>query len=369
MDRRVGNGGTRGTALLLVVLLVALLAVLVVEFQREARLELRSAAYLRDSLQAHAVVRAGISVGAAVLYDDMTSSNKKDDLSELWAHTGDDEVNLFIQSFVPAALEIDDLEGRFPLGALVDNGKRQSQYLQAYKSFLAALSEHLKENLEVDADILDRADHDALAEALADWMDADDAGRYETYTDAEFEVPNAPLSSLEELYRVEGYNVVPEGYGHSFAEAILPFVDIRGLHGTGKARINVNTAEAPVLTVFDPQHISYSTALSWVEELNDSPAEGTFQLSKYPSVAGANVTTSAFVAVPVSDRFRVRVLYGTEGTRHEAEAIVVRDPKNKSVETRAWREGWLRRRWEGLEDVRRELPLDSSLPLGLGTGP
>ena len=61
----------RGAALLLVVLLVSLLAVIVVEFQREARLEIRAAANLRDALRAHAIARSGAAVASALLLADL----------------------------------------------------------------------------------------------------------------------------------------------------------------------------------------------------------------------------------------------------------------------------------------------------------
>jgi general secretion pathway protein K len=324
--------GNRGAALLLVVLLVSLLAVIVVEFQREARLEIRAAANLRDALRAHAIARSGAAVGSALLVADANGYDYREDdwtiLNDLPLPLGEITVDLHLE----------DLDGKFPLGSLVDKGQVPDKRKKAYQRFLEALNRHLKDLPDLaDADILDRADIPALVDALVDWIDENESGTYEEYFDAAYTVPNAPLASLEELYRIEGYNVVPEGYGHAIVEAILPYVDTRP-----DVEINVNTADVPVLAALHP-HIDYDKAADWFDEITDTPAEGAFRPKDYPSVQRIAFSASPFKPVTQSKRFRVQIGVDVDGVYHMAEAVMKRE--NKRVDTVEWREGWVRRAW------------------------
>lgn len=324
----------RGAALLLVVLLVALLAVMVVEFQREASMEIRAAANLRDTLQAHAFVRSGASAGSALLLADL-EDNDFDARDDLWTRAGD------YTSLLGLEVEIEDLDGKFPLGALVnDEGEVQERYVDAYRRLLEAVGRHLKEQPELeDADLLDRADLPGLVDALVDWIDGDDVGDYEAYVDSDYTVPNGRLTGPDELYRVAGYNVVPEGYSHSFAEAILPYMDTRS-----ETEINVNTADVPVLAALHPD-MDYEKAAQLYEEIGSEPSEKSFRPKDYPSVEKIAWTQSPFSLATKSERFRVRLGAEVGGVYHTAESMLLRDEKDKTVQTVEWREGWMRRHW------------------------
>jgi general secretion pathway protein K len=332
MKRSAGN---RGAALLLVVLLVSLLAVLVVEFQRRARLELRTSENLRDSLQAHSYVRSGASAAAAVLLWDL-EENQYDARTDRWYTIGELTAPLGIEA------SVDDLSGRFPLGSLVnDKGQVQEKQREAYRRLLEGISQHLKATATQDADLLENADIPELVDALVDWIDADDLGNYESYPDADYDVPNARLTSIEELRRVAGYNVKPEGYSHAIVDAILPYVDTRA-----ELEVNVNTAPVPVLYTLHDQ-LDYQTAADLYAELEEHPAEKTFVPKDYQSLSSIRVWAghSPLKTVVVSSRFRARVAIELGGVRHEAEAVLERDNDKKTVKQMEWQEGWLLPRW------------------------
>jgi len=327
--------GNRGAALLLVVLLVSLLAVLVVEFQRRARLELTTADNLRDSLQAHAYVRSGASAAGAVLLWDL-EENDYDARTDRWFTIGELTAPLGIEA------SVDDLSGRFPLGSLVNaKGEVQEKQKEAYRRLLEGINQHLKATVTQDADLLEQADIPELVDALVDWIDADDLGNYENYSDSDYDIPNAPLVSIEELRRVAGYNVTPTGYNHAIVDAILPYVDTRA-----ELDVNVNAAPVPVLYALHDQ-LDYQAAADLYLELEERPAEKTFSPKDYESLSGIRTWAghSPLKTVVVSNRFRARVAIDLGGVRHEAEAVLARDNAEKTVKQLEWREGWLLPRW------------------------
>lgn len=325
----------RGAALLLVLLLISLLAVLVVEFQHRARLELATAGNMRDSLQAHAHVRSGASAAGAVLLWDL-EENDYDARTDRWFTIGELTAPMGIES------SIEDLSGRFPLGSLVnDKGQVQENNKEAYQRLLEGISQHLKATATQDADLLDQADIPELVDALVDWIDADDLGNYESYSDSDYDIPNARLTSIEELRRVAGYNVTPEGYNHAIVDAILPYVDTRS-----DLDVNVNTAPVPVLYALNDQ-LDYQMAADLYAELGELPAEKTFNPKDYQSLSSIRTWSghSPLKTVVVSSRFLARVAIEEGDVRHEAAVVLERDNAQKTVKQLEWREGWLLPRW------------------------
>lgn len=229
---------------------------------------------------------------------------------------------------------LQDLDGKFPLGALVnDQGVAQPKVVEAYQRFLEALSQDLKEKDLPQADILDQASIPDLVDALVDWMDADDQGNFEEGA------PNTRITLLDELYRIKGYGAGTDATGQPhlpIADAIIPYVDTRA-----DGQINVNTAEPAVLASVHPE-LDYARAAEWYDELSDTPAKGTVGLQGYPSVQDLKPADLVFKLVGASERFRVRLSVDVHGIRQQAEAILYRDSKKKEVRTLSWREGFMR---------------------------
>ncbi|MDW7709270.1 MAG: type II secretion system minor pseudopilin GspK [Deferrisomatales bacterium] len=302
--------GQRGAALLLVVLLISLLAVLVVEFQREARLKLRSSVNLRDALQAHALLRSGVTVASAFLLADAEES-AVDHRAELWS-----------QPIPPVPLgegtlsvSVEDLDGRFPLGSLVDaRGRAVPTQVAAYRRLLDALE-------------LEGAAPADLVDALVDWMDEDQEGPYEI--NPEFTVPNAPLDHLEDLGRVEGYT-------WEVLHGLLPHVDIRSDRG-----INVNTATVPVLLSLH-EAIRRDEAELLYEELGEQHAERVGDLRTHAAFSGvANFAAVSQNLKVESARFRVLLAADVPAAAQNpvvriARAVLQRDRAQRTVELVDW---------------------------------
>ncbi|MDF1553693.1 MAG: type II secretion system protein GspK [Deferrisomatales bacterium] len=328
-----------GAALLLVVLLVALLAVMVVEFQREARLSLQSAGNLRDTVQGHALARSGVAVAQVLLLEDMDDPERGsyDARGEDW-NLEDFPVPVTSPDGSMGAIveRLEDLDGKFPLGALVnDEGIPQPRVVAAYERFLLALDQHLREVAQVE--ILHQVSIPDLVDAVVDWVDADADGEFEA--SPEFTVPNARILHLEDLQRVEGYGVVPEGQPRSVADVVAPYLDTRK-----SPAVNVNTAEPPVLVSLHPE-ITYDDAVLLYADLGEEPATTKFQPQNHSSVSGINLTQFDLDHTTASERFRLRLRVDVRGVVQQAEAVLERDRKGHRVRTVEWREGWLREPW------------------------
>ncbi len=296
----------RGAALLLVLLLVALLSILVVEFLREARLESRAAANLRDSVQAHALVRSGVAVGSALLLAD-AQDNQVDHRGEPWA----DVIPPVPLGDGILAVTVEDLYGRFPLGAVLN------QAGEAVPSKVQALRRLVEAAAPADADPA------ALVEALVDWMDADDNGVYESGPD--YPVPDALLVDLGELGRIEGFT--PE-----VVAALRPHLDVRA-----EPKVNVNTATVPVLMALHPD-LGEDRAQELYDDLGDTPLERASELKNRQAMAGLAITRLVFEVVVESPRFQLDLAADVRGVNRRARAILERDRARNRVTLVAWRE-------------------------------
>lgn len=212
-----------GAAVLVAMLVVAIAALAASSFMFRSRVEWRRLENLSHMDQAHSVLRAAQLWGAAVLLDDARHSSV-DHSGELWA-----------TRLPPVEAEgyrvsggIEDLEGRYNLNNLVQNGQVNNQQLAIFVRLLRAL--HLPEN---------------LAAAVADWIDADavplnpdsvDSSYYQSLP-TPYGAANHPLINVNELLAVRGFD-------RKVLAALRPYVTALPTH----TPINVNTASPEVLT-------------------------------------------------------------------------------------------------------------------------
>jgi general secretion pathway protein K len=175
-----------------------------------------------DHIQARAVLLAGADWARALLADDLRLGNV-DHLHEPWA-----------LQLPPLPVEngelqgrIEDRQGAFNLNNLVVEGKVNLVQLAHFRSLLATLGLP-----------------DALADALADWIDADSLPQprdgaedgYYLALDPPYVAANRPLIDVAELALVRGFD-------DNVRARLGPFVSAL----PGFATVNVNTAPAEVL--------------------------------------------------------------------------------------------------------------------------
>lgn len=321
----------RGAALLLVVLLVALLAVLVVEFQREARVELRSARSVRDDIQAHALVRSGTEVVANVLaiYGSQSLSNLQSAIEAVpggrmvWNLFFTDEDLLIpvpegIEGDVSLSVRLGDLNGLFPLGALYDpQGGAAKPRQEAFKDYLGAVKQYLGSR---EVKTLDNVDTDDLAQGVAD--------RLNNPSD-----PKMPIADLSELRQVEGFT--PE-----VLKEVSPFLDTRI-----DWEFNVNRLSVPMLMAM--KHISVEDAQTLSDDLRDNPILEDGALANDSRLQGRDAQLFKPENLKTKSRgFAVFLEAEIQGVKRRAKAVF-RRPVNPPPELgnryllEEWVEGWV----------------------------
>lgn len=224
----------RGIALLLVLLILSLLIPLILEFDAEARRELREAAAFRDNFKAVTLVRAGVQAARAILrYDtqlDLQTNRVYDALSDVWATP----ISNYRLGDGLIAARIEDERGKFNLN---DVG---SQPDSPGKTAKIARLKRLFQLVQADPRLVD---------AIVDWVDTNDAmepngaesGYYLSQTPP-YRAANGPMQTLDELRLIKGFT-------DEVMQRVSPYVSVYSPDGL----INVNTADLLVLEALDPR--------------------------------------------------------------------------------------------------------------------
>jgi general secretion pathway protein K len=219
----------RGAALITAVLIVALAATTAGMMLQRQSATLNQAALVMTRAQADLYSRAGIDWARAVVALDQRSAGSVDHLGEAWASP---MLGLPVEGAVIGG-SLMDAQARFNLNNLVNGNTRSEPDVAALKRLLTGLQ------LSPD-----------LAEAVVDWIDADDVpagsgGAEDAYYLAlaqPYRAANQPLAQVEELLRVKGFDA------RTFAK-LQPYVTAL----PGRTLVNANTAALPVLAALLPE--------------------------------------------------------------------------------------------------------------------
>jgi type II secretory pathway component PulK len=317
----------RGAALLLVILLVAILSIVVVEFQREVRVELRSAVSLADDLQAHALLRSGAEIAAYGLTISAAQSiqNLKIGMATMpGAQFLGDLIfaGKRIESpFLPQAIaELDvslgaqlvDVYGKFPLGALIDPPTAVDRQL-CFKEFLDQVKQYLRSQ---EIWTLDDVDTDALKTDLVDYL-------------SKASDPKDPMESLAELAQVDGFT--PE-----VIRALTPYVDPRP-----NWVFNINGLSVPMIMEMTNKPVEDAKALQ--EQIQSDPADnagasplGSLSATRFPPAS----------LVPKSEEFELFLEAEVRGVKRRAKGVLQHSasaPAGQSNQFKlvGWAEGWV----------------------------
>ena len=213
----------RGVAIVLAMGVVALAAIAAAAIMVSQGTWARQVELTADHIQARAVLLAGADWARAVLSDDRRVSNV-DHLGEPWA------LRLPPMSVENGELvgQIEDQQGAFNVNNLVLDGKVNVAQLAHFRRLLAVLGLP-----------------DALADALADWIDADNQpqprdGAEDAYylaLDPPYLAANQPLIDVAELALVRGFDDNVRARLRPYVSALPSFT-----------AVNVNTAPPEVIS-------------------------------------------------------------------------------------------------------------------------
>ena len=295
----------RGIALILALLIITLLVAMILEFDAEARRELRDATAFRDGLKATILARAGIQAARAVLRQDSQLEARTqvhfDGPGDMWMIPLTDFP--IGDGYVTATIE--DERGKLNFNALANMPDPQARVpmILRYK--------RLFEYLQLDPRVVD---------AIVDWVDQDEvpepdgaeSSYYQTLRPP-YKASNAPLQSLDELLMVKG--LTPD-----MLARIRKFVTV--YPGQGETKVNLNTADPRVIRALDSR-ITQSMAGEIVQGRPYRNLQDLDRISGFEPIAKELRLTQAYDVK--SQYFGVRGTVRVNETVRAAQAVVRRD--------------------------------------------
>jgi len=282
------NGET-GVALITSLLLLSIITLLVLALTTRQQLDIQRNTHLAHVEQAHWYALSAENWARRVLNSD---DQAVDSLNDNWA-----------VSVAPLAIEqglvagsISDLQGRFNINNLLQNGKTHPLSRARFQRLLT--------HLAID---------DAFIPALIDWLDPDSteiAGgaedRYYNTLQPPYRAANQLMSDISELRLVRGVN-------HDIYAKLLPFITALPV----PTEINVNTAPAAILqTLADDNDLDVESVIRHREQ---QAFQTVNDLKPYLKEAGAD-DQSALDGLGVSSRYflvTTDVSLGVARQRHQ----------------------------------------------------
>lgn len=339
----------KGIALLLVISVTTILIATALEYNRRARLAVLSTAAARDRLTLSHMASSGIHAAMALLAKDRVESNI-DSLQEDWANP--DKINELL-SEIPfedgkLAVTISDEMGRLQVNALVTYPESRN-FNESQRSIWERFLNYFKTEEETPED----RQPTAIINSLKDWLDSGDDEAITGLSGAEssyyqdlspsYRSRNGPISDINDLLLVKG--VTPELFlGNTEKPGIADFLTVYGMTpGAGTSftfpgKININTAELPVLVAMLPsENVDLAQAFFELRQeaatQKDAPdLSGTTWYKDIAGLSGLNLDTKLITTA--SDFFRVVSAAQVNNSAMTATAVVQRI---KNAKTGKWR--------------------------------
>lgn len=281
-----------GIAVLTAILVVAVAATAAAMMLSQQSAMLDQTMLVASRAQADQYATAGLDWARGVLSQDARSSST-DSLDEGWAKP---IVGLPIERAVVAGA-IADEQGKLNLNSMVRRGTTRSQPdVDAFRRLLTSL--------ELSPD---------LAEPVVEWMMVNGQDAYYLSLPRPYRSAHAPLTQVDELYRVRGFDA-------RTVEKLRPHVTALPAEQNGDpAKLNANTAEARVLAAacdVAPEKLAGFLAERAKKPFVDAPAIRT--------ALGSNCSPSGDPFVVKSDWFTVLVRVQQDDVQVGTEALLKR---------------------------------------------
>ncbi len=334
----------RGIALLLTVSITTILVAVVLEYNRQARVTLVSTAAMRNSVTLSQMTASGIHLAMAMLIKDKSESTT-DTLMEDWANAEIIEALLAEIPFEDGQLTviISDELGKIQVNALVafpDKNKFNEAQLNMWDKFLIYVGD--------EEQMQDDSQPTAIINSIKDWLDSadDDAttglsgaeSDYYQDLDPAYACRNGPIPDLAELMLIKG--ITPElYYGDDEKPGMSKFITVHGVAGSDSTfnfpgRINVSTAEAPVLAALMPEGSEdlVETMLDFRQQaMEDKESHDFSSPGWYKEIPGfADINLNSNLITTSSDIFRIEAQATLHDTKLKTTTIVQRVQGSKT---------------------------------------
>ena len=305
-----------GIALLITLSIITILIAVSLELRRNAGSAVMTTAAARDRLTLLHISSSGINAAMAMLIKDKKES-EIDSMQEGWA---DPEKIIEVLNDIPfedgkVTVSIIDELSRIQVNAIVRFPEgRESNDAQMFM-WDRFLSYFISQD-----DLLEEIEPGTIINSVKDWLDSgdDDAitglngaeSDYYQSLDPSYSSRNGQLTHLDELALIRGITS-DLFYGHEEQPGISRYMTIYGITDSGayEGKININTAELPVLTALLPsgnEHLAQEifdyrqekTDLEYIHDLSSS--------TWYKNVSGReDIEIDSNLITTSSDFFRI----------------------------------------------------------------
>lgn len=338
------SGNNKGMALLVTLSVITVLVATSLELNRRARVSVFSAAAARDRHTLSTMASSGINVAMAMLVKDMMDS-EIDSIQENWANP--DKINALLTntSFDDGSvtIKISDELSRIQANALVtfpDSRIFNESQRMLWDRFL---------RLFILPDLFEtESNPTAIISSAKDWLDTGDddaitglngaeSGYYQDL-DPGYPCKNGLFSNLSDLLLVKG--IIPEFYyGTEEAPGISAYMTVYGIERSGdnkftfKGKININTAELPVLIALMSE--GYEDLASLIDEYRRETEgeEYIHDLSSstwYKKVPGCgDLKINADLITTSSNIFRIESTAALRNMKYTITSVIRREKDKK----------------------------------------
>jgi general secretion pathway protein K len=342
----------RGMAVVMTMAVVLLVATAALELHINERTNLLNAAAMRDRITLDQMATSGINLAMAVLVKDRQDS-ESDSLQEDWA---DEETMAALVEQLPfekgkLVVKISDEMAKIQINALVQFpeatqfSEKQRQIWERFANNLLSIYELLGD------EVGEMEDTDAMTiiNSVKDWLDKDEdiitglngaESDYYQELDPPYECKNGPFDHISEVRLVRG--ITPELFnGIAGAAGLGNYITVYGAAEVNDqqfsypGKININTAELPVLKVLLPSGsedfadllIDYRQAVSGTQYTNDLT-----NINWYKNVPGfSGITIDPDLISVSSNIFRIVATAVIDDTKAVTIAVVQRERESDSA--------------------------------------
>ncbi len=337
-------GNNKGMALLITLSVITVLIASSLELNRRARVAVFSAAAAKDRHTLSTMASSGINVAMAMLVKDIMDS-EIDSIQEDWANP--DKISAVLSSISfdegSVTVKISDELGRIQANALVtfpDSRIFNESQRVLWDRFL---------RLFISSDLFEsESNPNAIISSVKDWLDSGDddaitglngaeSGYYQDL-DPGYPCKNGLFNDISELLLVKG--ITPEHYyGTEEAPGISEYMTVYGIKSSGdnkftfKGRININTAELPVLISLMPE--GYQDLAPLIDEYRKETS-GTVYIHAlssptwYKNVPGcSDIKIDSNIITTSSDIFRIESTAALHDMKLTITSVIRREKDKK----------------------------------------